>query len=338
MAQHHKAAILPAIGSQLVVGDRPTPTPKGNQALVKVTAAGINPLDWKIQSFGVFVTEFPIVLGVDGTGIVEAVGPEVNGFKPGDKIFFQGHYASDEGLFQQYALVNTDFASKVPDNISDDQAATLPVTTLTAVFGLFQKSGVEFPKNGPTASGKGVFIIGGSSSVGQYAIQIARIAGFSPIVVTSSAQHTEYLKALGATHVFDRDVDTKTVQAAFQTPVSFVFDTISVASTQSFAFDVLTTPSVVPAANLSILLPLEDSVKSKNLDEKVTVHRVFAQPYLFKELSLPFWAIVAEWIKEGKLVPNRVQVVPGGLSGVSKGLDLSRKGVSGVKLVVHPQD
>jgi NADPH:quinone reductase-like Zn-dependent oxidoreductase len=75
---------------------------------------------------------------------------------------------SDAATFQQYALADADVISKIPENISDDQASTIPLTSVTALFGLFQNSGIAFPNNGPTAIEKSVFILGGSTSVGQH--------------------------------------------------------------------------------------------------------------------------------------------------------------------------
>ncbi|KAF8705408.1 Alcohol dehydrogenase GroES-like domain, partial [Rhizoctonia solani] len=338
MAQH-KASFLLEKHGKLEVKTRPTPTPQKNQALVKVTAAAINPVDWKIIDYGIFLENFPAVLGSDGAGVVEAVGPEVTDFKVGDRVFFQGAYnRDDETTFQEKAIVQTDIISKIPDNITDDQASTIPVASLAALVGLFQKTGVEVPVNGPTANGKGVLILGGSSSVGQFAIQLARIAGFSPIATTASAQHNDFLKSLGATHVFDRDVDAKTAQSAFSTPVALVVDSISQASTQELGFEVLTTPSPVQGAHLAIVNLPADSVKEKNSGNKVTVHSIFGSSHRFRDLSVPFWQRVGQWIKDERFVPNRVQVVKGGLAAVPEALDLSRKGVSGVKVVIRPQE
>ncbi|CAE6500303.1 unnamed protein product [Rhizoctonia solani] len=304
----HKASILPQKLGKLEVGSRPTPIPQGNQALVKVTAAAINPVDWKIQDYGwTFVEQYPAVLGTDGAGVIEAVGSEVTNFKPGDKVFFQGFYGrTDETTFQEKSIVETDIISKIPENITEDQASTIPVAALAALV-----------------------VVG---------LQLARIAGFSPIVTTASAQHTDFLKSLGATDVFDRDVDAKTIQSAFPTPVSLVLDSISVASTQSLALDVLTIPSPVPSAHLAVALPLVDSVKERITGDKVVVNHFFGSSHMSRDLSIPFWQNVGRWIKDGRFVPNRVQVVEGGLAAIPEALDISRKGVSGVKIVIHPQE
>ncbi|CCO33892.1 Protein TOXD OS=Cochliobolus carbonum GN=TOXD PE=3 SV=1 [Rhizoctonia solani AG-1 IB] len=334
----HKASFLLEKQGKLEIKPRPTPSPQKNQALVKVTAAAINPVDWKIIDYGIFIENFPAILGTDGAGIVEAVGPEVTDFKVGDRVFFQGRYGSDdEATFQEKAIVQTDIISKIPDNITEDQASTIPVASIAALCELFQKTGIEFPTNGPTANDKGVLILGGSSSVGQFAIQLARIAGFSPIATTASAKHEDFLKSLGATNIFDRNVDAKTVQSAFPSPVALVVDAISASSTQELAYEVLTTPSPVPGAHLALVLPLADSVKEKNSGNQVTVHSVLGISHMLRDLSVPFWQSIGQWIKDGKFVPNQVQVV-GGLAAVPEALDLSRKGVSGVKIVIHPQE
>ncbi|CAE7159747.1 unnamed protein product [Rhizoctonia solani] len=336
----HKASILSEKFGKLEVGSRPTPVPQGNQALVKVTSAAINPVDWKIQDYGWdFVENYPAVLGTDGAGIIEAIGPNVTNFKVGDKVFFQGFYGRiDETTFQEKSIVETDIISKVPDNITEDQASTIPVAALAALVGLFQNTGINVPANGPTAQGMGVLILGGSSSVGQFGVQLARIAGFSPIVTTASDQHANLLKSLGATHIFDRNADAKSIQSAFPTPVSLVLDAISVEATQSLAYDILTTPSPAPGAHLAVALPLADSIKEKNAGDKVTINHFFGSSHTYRDLSIPFWQNVGQWLKDGTFVPNRVQVVKGGLGALPEALDLSRKGVSGVKIVIHPQE
>ncbi|ELU40030.1 alcohol dehydrogenase groES-like domain-containing protein [Rhizoctonia solani AG-1 IA] len=343
MAQH-KASFLLEKHGKLEVKTRPTPTPQKNQALVKVTAAAINPVDWKIIDYGIFLQNFPAVLGTDGAGVVEAVGPEVNDFKVGDRMLGFTVYTygrDDETTFQEKAIVQTDIIAKIPENITDDQASTIPVAAVAALVGLFQKTGIEVKfirwsiwwvisqeVYSPLFTNFGL----------DQAIQLARIAGFSPIVTTASAQHNDFLKSLGATHVFGRDVDAKTIQSSFSMPVALVLDSISQASTQELAFEVLTTPSSVQGAHLAIVLPPADSVKEKNSGDKITVHNIFGSSHQFRDLSVPFWQTVGQWIKDEKLVPNRVQVVKGGLAAVPEALDLSRKGVSGVKLVIHPQE
>ncbi|KAF8608439.1 GroES-like protein [Ceratobasidium sp. AG-I] len=333
------AFILLEKQGKIKVGTRHIPAPKGKEVLVKITATAINPADWQIIDYGLYVTHYPAVLGSDGAGIVESLGPKVTGLKRGDRIFFQGVFEpSDYTTFQQYTLADTEIISRIPNSISDEAASTISVGSMASVTGLFQNTGIAFPENGPTARGKPVLILGGSSSVGQYAIQLARIAGFSPIVTTASAQHTGFLKSLGATHVFDRNASVRTIQQAFPTPVALALDAISVASTQQLAFDVLTTPYPVPGAHLSLMLDLDPVVKRKNMNNKVSIYVVHGSSHKFKDLGMAFYRSIGRWIEQGKYVPNRVQVVDGGLAAIPKALDMSRRGVSGVKLVIRPQE
>ncbi|KAG8732446.1 hypothetical protein FRC10_000916 [Ceratobasidium sp. 414] len=322
MSKDQKSVFLLTKHGNVEVGARPIPSPGSKEVLVKVTAAA---------KTGIIVEEYPAVLGTDGAGIIESVGPDVTGLQKGDRVFFQGRYTPNLATFQQYVLADSEMMAKIPDSIGDDEASAIPVASVAPMLGLFHKSGVPFPRSGPTASGKPVLIFGGSSSVGQYAIQMARIAGFSPIVTTASEQHTEFLKSLGATHIFDREADAKTLQSAFTEPVSLVLDAISAPATQSVAFEVLTTPTPVLGAHLAVVLSLQEELKMKN-------EALGSKSIVVNEVWVPFWRTLEHWVKSGDFIPNRVQVVPGGLEGVMEGLELSKRGVSGVKLVIHPQD
>jgi NADPH:quinone reductase-like Zn-dependent oxidoreductase len=140
----------------------------------------------QIIDYGLFIENFPAVIGFDGAGVIHAVGPEVTGFQVGDRVWvftmflasitvsfsfslFQGKFSpADQAVYQEFAIVETDIITKTPDHISDDQASTFPTTSITAYNGLFQKTGIAHPLNGPTASGKSILILGGSSSVGQF--------------------------------------------------------------------------------------------------------------------------------------------------------------------------
>ncbi|CCO29283.1 Zinc-type alcohol dehydrogenase-like protein C2E1P3.01 [Rhizoctonia solani AG-1 IB] len=323
MVQQHNASLLPQKHGELEIGTRPTPSPQRTQALVKVTAAA----DWKIIDSGLFFERFPAVLGLDGAGVIHIVGSEVTKFKVGDRVIFQGTFNPDHGCYQEYALVDTGLISKIPNNINDDQASTIPSAAIAAYFDRQRKATVSSRRE-----------LVGRAIRCDAAIQFARIAGFSPIVTTASSHHASLLKSLGATHVFDRDTDAQTVQSAFTVPVSLVFDAISSDVTQPFAFDVLSIPSLVPGARLILLQAQTDSLKKKNAAHSVIINQVYGSSEVFQDIGVPFWQKIGQWIEEGELVSNRVQLVNGGLTSVPEALRLSRKGVSGVKLVIRPQE
>ncbi|KAF8756618.1 GroES-like protein [Rhizoctonia solani] len=296
MTQQHKASLLPQKQGKLEVSTRLTPTPRGTQALVKVTAAAVNPADWKIIETGLFLETYPAVLGYDGAGIIHAVGPEVTNFKVGDRVIFQGTLDYDYTAYQEYALVDTELIAKAPSNVNDDQASTFPTGAFTAYAGLSENRN-RHPGERPNCQRQVVLILGGSSSVGQFAIQFARIAGFSTIATTASSSIPN--------------------------------------SSSRLALPMFST--VTPMPRLSGLLFPPSWTREKNAGDKIAVHNVFGFSDKFRDLSVPFWQNLASGLKE-ELVPNRVQLVNGGLAGVPDALELSRKGVSGVKLVIRPQE
>ncbi|QRV98323.1 Zinc-binding dehydrogenase [Ceratobasidium sp. AG-Ba] len=336
-----KASVLPALNENIVVEVLPIPTPSIDEVLVKVTAAAVNPLDNLIR-----VNSYPAILGCDGAGVVEAVGVGVQGFKKGDRVFFQADFKNDYATFQQYSLANARQVGHTPSNVTDEQASTIPSSLATAVAIFFDQTGIAPSLNGPTVSGIPIVILGGSGSVGRTTIQLARITGFSPIITTSSEAHASALRSLGATHVFDRTVSAETIYSAVQSAsasLRFVVDAVSTPETQLFAYKLLANQPNSPAGELQLRLVLPPTKELVAANEAraegpVKLGMVDGSAYALPELNAPFWTIAGKWIEEGKLVPASVQIVEGGLSAVPEALDIIAKGVSGVKLVIRPQD
>ena len=127
----NSAAILKQAKESITVEERHVPRPQASEILVKNNAVAINPVDWKIQSTGHFITKYPIVLGSDICGTVEAVGSEVKHFKEGDRVTgFAAVLASsniDEGAFQQYTILRENCAARIPENLSFVEGAALPM-------------------------------------------------------------------------------------------------------------------------------------------------------------------------------------------------------------------
>ena len=109
----HKALLLLEKQGDYAVRDIPTPKPGPGELLVEVKATGLNPVDWKIQAFGLFAEKYPAILGLDATGTVEAVGEGVTAFKKGDHVIYQGFLDNDRANFQQYTLISESLAAKV---------------------------------------------------------------------------------------------------------------------------------------------------------------------------------------------------------------------------------
>jgi len=187
-------------------------------------------------------------------------------------------------------------------------------------------------------AGKPIVIIGGSSSLGQNALQLAKLSGFYPVIATASLHNTAFLQSLGATHVFDRALPFDALRAEIakvtSAPTELVYDTISLLKTQRLAYGL-----VAPGGTL--LLVLEDVIPN---DEKVAGREIkhangFAHASINYETAKVLYSHLTSLLVEGMIKPNRPEVLPGGLHGVMIGLErLRNEQVSGVKLVVRPQE
>ncbi|TFK36707.1 chaperonin 10-like protein [Crucibulum laeve] len=337
-----KALVLPSKFGELIIQDIPVPRPGPGQILVKIKSTSLNPVDWKIQKHGWFIDQFPAILGTDIAGDVEAIGEGVTQWSKGDRVFFQGTFEIEGASFQQFAIGNAATAAKIPDNISYDQAASIPVTLTCSYVGLFNKEPYGLGFDAPTTvarkgtyAGNPLVILGGSSSVGQFAIQLAKLVGFSPIITTASAKHNDYLKSLGADYVLDRNLSTSALSAEISKltdkPIKAAFDSISSKETQQTGHDLLAS-----GGKLCVVLD-----RTANITEDKTVIHTLGVLNLPHNIGLltNMYAAVSQWLEEGVIKPNKVEVIPGGLAGITEGLKrLENDQVSGSKLVVHPQE
>ncbi|KAG5720977.1 Zinc-type alcohol dehydrogenase-like protein C2E1P3.01 [Termitomyces sp. T112] len=335
-----KALLLESKQGKFVVGSRDIPKPGPGELLVKVLATGLNPVDWKIQKYGIFVTEFPAVLGTDLAGTVEVVGEGVTSFKKGDRVFAQGTFDSNFASFQQYALTYAATTAKIPMKFSYEDVATIPVALTAAYVGLYNTKPYGLQLARPTESanhgkyaGKPIIVLGGSSSVGQFVIELAKLSGFSPIIATASLKHTEFLKSLGATHVLDRNLATDMLKTEIKKlttmPIDIVYDAISLATTQQTGNDLL-----VPGGSLVTVLNL--AITKNKFVGHTQVYGILRLPQN-KELLEGLYAKLTHYLEQGMIIPNRVQLLAGGLEGIVEGLkEMENDRVSGVKLVVRP--
>lgn len=202
-----KVAYLKAPGQPLVVEEAPIPAPATGEIVVRNKFAAINPVDHIIQAYGFKVREFPVILGLDVAGEVVAVGEGVTNFAKGDHVLgmTESVFApkQDKGGFQEYSAVRTLTAAKVPLNVSLADASTVALAALTAGYGLFESLALALEKAQVPQlplNGKTVFIWGGSSCVGSYAIQLAVAAGYGAVTATSK-KNFAMVEALGATAI-----------------------------------------------------------------------------------------------------------------------------------------
>ena len=192
-----KAIVIHEYGGPEVLKyeDVPRPEPQPDQILVRVVAAGVNPVDGLIRS-GMFANEkraFPIILGGDIAGVVEKAGSKIKKFKAGDPVFA---YVSldNSGGYAQYALVTEREAAPKPKSLTYVEAAAVPIVAMTAWQALIDTAKLE--------SGQTVLIHGGSGGVGSFAIQIAK-ARRAKVIATASTANQDLLKQLGADVTID---------------------------------------------------------------------------------------------------------------------------------------
>ena len=210
----NKAAWINAKGQPLIVAAAPMPQPGAGEILVRNRALALNPFDGVVQTLGSMVTPwvtYPAILGSDVAGEVVAVGASVSRFKPGDRVLGLAlgidklANRASEGAFQHYVILRQEAAAAIPDGMSFERAAVLPLAVATAACGLFldDQLGMRSPSvEMPEPTGKTVLIWGGSTSVGSAAIQLAVAAGYE-VVTTASPRNFDYVRGLGASQVFD---------------------------------------------------------------------------------------------------------------------------------------
>ncbi|KIP04265.1 hypothetical protein PHLGIDRAFT_31427 [Phlebiopsis gigantea 11061_1 CR5-6] len=344
MPTQQKALFLLEPHGSFTVKDTSVPEPGPHEVLVEVHAAGLNPLDWKIQVYNVFVSEYPAIIGSDAAGIVKKVGDGVTSVSIGDRVMHSGALTNARGTFQQYTIVPDDIVAKVPENITLDQAATIPAAAGTAVLAFYNQPGTPLGGLGLTApwdggrgkyAGEPIVIVGGSSAVGQYAIQLAVVGGFSPIIASASLRNEAHLKSLGATHIVDRNAHlASAVKAITPKPVKYVFDAIALKDTQEAAYE-----SLAPGGILLTTLEVELDRSKLSSDKRVTMVYGEVHAPVQRALGQTFYKYFTEMVATGELKPNNVQVLPSGLAGVPAGHErLKGNKVSAVKLIAHPQD
>ncbi|EIN10098.1 GroES-like protein, partial [Punctularia strigosozonata HHB-11173 SS5] len=293
--------------------------------------------------------KYPGLLGFDGAGVVEELGEGVTHFKKGDKILFPGSVQKGRGTFQQYSLVTAEFAAKIPDDVSVDEAASIPLTLAVPWMGFFAKkkeSGVgggaeltPFWTSPRPYHGHPIVVIGGGTSVGQFAIQLAKLSGFSPIITTASLKHTPFLTFLGATHVLSRDLPTEALAVEIakitSTPLKVVFAAAMSAETQTMGYGLLAPGGQLLSGPKAPGLDLPPNQDGKS------VVQIFGSVYFpgQEDLGREMYYRLTQLLADGSIKPNRIQVLPNGLRGIPEGLEQLREGkISGTKLIAHPQE
>lgn len=189
-----KAAYIKQTGppDNIIYGDLPTPQPAGAQALVKVGAVAVNPIDTYIRS-GMVQMQLPtpFIVGCDLAGAVEAVGPGVKRFRPGDRVWGSNQgVLGRQGTFAGYALVDEQWLYPTPVGVPEEQAAAMALVGITAHLGLVSVAKLH--------KGETLFVNGGTGGVGSAVMQMAKALGARVITTAGSDEKIELCQKLGA--------------------------------------------------------------------------------------------------------------------------------------------
>lgn len=196
--------------------DLPVPTANGRDVLVKIHAIAVNPVDTKIRKPKDKIEAEPKVLGWDAAGEVMEVGSEVMLFNVGDLVYYAGD-VTRSGCNAEYQLMDERIVGHKPANLSFEEAAALPLTSVTAWEALFDRLGIveDAAKN----KDKSILIIGGAGGVGSIAIQLAcRVAGLKVIATASRPETIAWVKELGADYVINHKQDLISQMQAVKIP------------------------------------------------------------------------------------------------------------------------
>ena len=184
---------------ELLDVEPPPVAPDG--VLVRVRAASVNPVDYKVREgklAGAFPFHFPVILGWDAAGVVEQVGPAVTWFKPGDPVYgYCRRHELEYGTYAEFTTVPEGFLAHMPDGLSFEEAAALPLASLTAHQSL-ELLGLR--------GGETLFITGGAGGVGHIAVQLA-IARGAHVIASGSPASFDFIRSLGAEPVDYHDPD-----------------------------------------------------------------------------------------------------------------------------------
>jgi NADPH:quinone reductase-like Zn-dependent oxidoreductase len=193
----------------LVVEDAPIPEPEATEVLVKVAAAGVNPVDWKVRAGGGLLAP-PCTVGWDVAGVVEALGRGVTWLEPGDRVLGMPRFPKEAGCYAEYVTSPSRQLTRAPDGWSDVEAAALPLAGLTAWQALVETAAV--------GEGSRVLVLGAAGGVGHFAVQIAKARG-AWVAGTSSVEKHAFLRDLGVDEPLDKN-------GPLDVEAEVVFDTV----------------------------------------------------------------------------------------------------------------
>lgn len=305
---------------KLKLGKLPDPDPGPGEVVIRIAAAGVNPIDWKIREgrFDCIIDHaFPIIPGWDAAGTIVAIGDGVDSFVTGDRVFaYTRKSRAQDGTYAEFIAVPASYVSPMPQNLEFYQAAALPLCMLTAWQALCGFADI--------GGGESVLIQAGAGGVGSMAIQIAALRG-ARVITTASAVNASYCRSLGASMVVDyreRDV-FEMVETAAPDGLDCLFEMVWDERDPSVLDRCL---SYVREGGAVITL-------NEPANEKIVAERSLRATRLFSEPVGTELAVLGGLIGAGKLKLPEIHRMP--LEAASAAMDLSKKGHVRGKIVLE---
>lgn len=281
-----KAIVIPTFGDIdiLELTDIEKPVPGEGEVLIRIKAAGVNPVDAKIRQ-GLLQARMPNILplipGWDMSGIVEANGYSANRFKPGDKVFaYARRTVIQKGTYSEYISLPESYISLMPQNLSFAEAASIPLSALTAFQSMFDLGKMTIDQK--------VVILGASGGVGSFAVQFAKLTGAKVYAVAGNGRES-YLKSLGADFIIDYSKGSikDQIKALIPSGADLVFDCVGKDLTNE-AYEYVK----VNGHLISLIAQPNPELVNKF---KVNFNYHFVEPNS-TQLEL-----IAEWVEQGKV-------------------------------------
>ncbi|MDT0295185.1 NADP-dependent oxidoreductase [Mesonia ostreae] len=303
-----KAIQMKEYGDESVLNyiDVECPEPKADEILVKIHAASVNPVDWKIrdgkgEKFGM---KLPLILGADFAGIVEKTGDKIKKFKKEDQVY--GKILV--GCYAEYVIVREDELGIKPKNLDYKEASSVPMGALTSWQAIFETAKLE--------SGQKILVHAASGGVGSMAVQLAKAKG-AYVIGTASASNKDFVKDLGADEFIDY---TNNNFEDVVNDVDVVYDTIG-GDTQKRSFQVLKEGGLLVSL---VENPSKELLKKYKVEGKVIAS--VANPKQLEEIT--------QLIEEGKVKTHVEKVFP--LSEAKEAQKLSKEGHVRGKIILVP--
>ncbi|KAI0134362.1 chaperonin 10-like protein [Xylariales sp. AK1849] len=314
-----------------------------HKVLVKVQAWAINPCDHMLQDRNMAV--YPLVLGCDVAGTVEAVVPgstAASQFRVGDRIF---GFTANNG-FQDYVALEHKLIAKIPGDMAYREAVVFGLCIATSAMFLFGKDylHLDYPKLGASKKGKFVLVWGGSSAVGSNAIQLLTAAGYD-IIATCSERNFDYVKGLGAVQVFDYkdpDVTEKVSAALDKGECAGIFMAAGLKHGNVAAFKVAAaSKQTLKFASSDFIANLDEVPEGVDFKQLTPETFVPFPDCWFETTAATFGGYLPEALAKGayKVAPPPLVVNRKGLEGIQEAIDamrvVSEKGEAGIKETIE---